>query len=262
MQGRGTASTTTSRDLYATLAELAEVAGWLAYDAEMHGLARQMNQESIHYARLSGDRSTELLATQNMSMHAAVLGRPDESLALVRPILDEEKKLSPRLRALFMTREARALAQLGEVSALDKFAAINSLFLDGVTDADLHHFWWVDERELAWHEAMVARDLGRHTQGVDFFERSVEATPATEVRSQYLHRAYLLRAQVEQRAWSEAELTASSLRPLAVEVASTRTDKLLQGLKNEHVLAGAIGDSITELVSLTESKHSDEEVLT
>ena len=263
LQNRQPSSPSIRRDVYATLAEVAEVAGWLAYDAEKHPLARRMNQESLHYARLSGDRSTELLALQNMSMHAAALGRPDESLALVEPVLHDEK-LSPRLRALFMTREARALAQLGEGSALKKFGPIRSLFLDGVTDADLHHFWWVDERELAWHEAMAARDLGRSTHGVDFFERSVEATPASETRSQYLHRAYLLRAQAEQQAWSDAECTAASLRPLAVEVASTRTDQLLQKLSNSGVLASAptsAADTIGELVLLTENKLLDEGTL-
>jgi hypothetical protein len=112
-----------------------------------------------------------------------------------------------------LTREARALAQLGEESALAAFAQVRSLYQDGSSDGDLQHFWWVDERELAWHEAMAERDLGRHALGVDSFARSVDATPATEVRSQYLHRAYLLRAQVEQRAWSDAEITAASLQP-------------------------------------------------
>src|SRR5918992_1735709 len=100
---------------------------------------------------------------------------------------------------------------------------------------------------------MAARDLGKHSRGIEFFERSVAATPVNEVRSQYLHRAYLLRAQVEQRAWSEAEATAASLRPLAVEVASTRTDKLLQQLAHLDVLASAstgVSDIICELVLL------------
>jgi hypothetical protein len=62
------------------------------------------------------------------------------------------------------------------------------------------------------------------------FERSVAATPATEIRSQYLHRAYLLQAQVDNSIWDAAEQTIRQLLPLLAEVASTRTVVLLRGI--------------------------------
>jgi len=188
------------------------------------------------------------------------LGRPNESIALVSAVL--EQKLSPRVRALFLTRQARAQAQLGDESALGMFEKIRSLFLDGLVDSDLQHFWWIDEREMAWHEAMAASDLGKHLRGIDSFERSVEATPTQEVRSQYLHRAYLLRAQVEQQAWSEVALTVASLQPLAVEVASTRTDNLIQQLAARPIAApDGVADSLANLILLTEQKSTVEGIL-
>jgi hypothetical protein len=39
------------RDLQSAAGELAEVVGWLAYDAEGHDLARRMNQESLYCGR-------------------------------------------------------------------------------------------------------------------------------------------------------------------------------------------------------------------
>ena len=59
--------------------ELAEVVGWLAYDAEAHDLCRRMNQESLYFTRLAGDKTVELLTLQNSSMHAAAEGRPREA---------------------------------------------------------------------------------------------------------------------------------------------------------------------------------------
>ena len=64
-----------SKELYATLAELAEVAGWLAYDAEMHPLARRMNQESLHYARLR----RQINRTPSHSEHEHARVRPRSS---------------------------------------------------------------------------------------------------------------------------------------------------------------------------------------
>jgi transcriptional regulator with XRE-family HTH domain len=86
--GSGTYDPKLERDLQSAAAELAEVVGWLAYDAEAHDLARQMNQESLYFARLADDKSIELLTLQNSSMHAASQGRPKEALQIARSVLD------------------------------------------------------------------------------------------------------------------------------------------------------------------------------
>lgn len=216
------------RDLQAAAGELAEVVGWLAYDAEQHDLARRMNQESLYFSRLAGDKVMELLTLQNSSMHAAALGRPREALQIARSVLEGEYELSPRLKALFLMRKARALAQGGDEDALRLFSEIRSLFMDGVREGEPAWAWWVDEHELDWHEAMAQRDLGLANRSVDLFERSVVATPLTEIRGQYIHRAYLLQAQVDNSTWSDAEQTIRQLLPLSTEVASTRTVVLLR----------------------------------
>ena len=76
----------------------------------------------------------------------------------------------------------------------------------------------------------MQRDLGLSSQAIDRFEQSVTATPADEIRSQYLHRAYLLQAQVDVGAWDAAEQTIRQLIPLSREVASTRTVVLLRDI--------------------------------
>jgi hypothetical protein len=192
-----------------------------------------MNQESLYFARLAGDKSIELLTLQNSSMHAASQGHPREALHIARSVLEGGYQLSPRLKALFLTRKARALAQGGDQSALRLLPEIRSLFLDDVSDGDPAWAWWIDERELAWHEAMIQRDLGLADRAITYFERSVTATPATEIRSQYLHRAYLLQAQVDNRTWDAAEQTIRQLLPLSTEVASTRTVVLLRNVLSQ-----------------------------
>jgi hypothetical protein len=238
------------RDLQSAAGELAEVVGWLAYDAEAHELARRMNQESLYFTRLVGDRDIELLTLQNSSMHAASQGRPMEALQIARSVLEGGYSLSPRLKALFLTRKARALAQGGDDNALRLFPGIRSLFLDGVSDKDPAWTWWIDERELAWHEAMAQRDLGLASQAMEFFERSVIATQATEIRSQYLHRAYLLQAEVDNSAWGDAEETIRRLLPLSAEVASTRTVVLLRKVLRQLASRDNAPPAITEQAAM------------
>jgi hypothetical protein len=216
------------KDLSAAAGELAEVVGWLAYDAEQHDLVRKMNHESLYYTRLAGDSSIELLTLQNSSMHAAMMGRPGEALQIARSVLEGSRNLSPRLEALFLTRQARALAQMGDESAIATFQDIKSLFMEGVAETDPAWAWWVDEREFAWHEAMAQRDLNRSGLAVSEFEHSVQAIPVAETRSQYVHRAYLLQAQIDTGSWSDVENTIRSIIPLVAEVASTRTVVILR----------------------------------
>jgi DNA-binding XRE family transcriptional regulator len=215
------------RDLHAAAGELAEVAGWLAYDAEEHDLTRRMNAESLRYTRLSGDRIMELLTIQNASMHAAAQGRPQEALDLARSVLEGPGRLSPRLQALFLTRKARALAQLGDESALKLFSQIYALYAEGVRDSDPTWAWWIDERELLWHEAMAQRDLGI-SDATTQFERSLVAVPAVEMRSQFVHGSHLLQAQLENRSWESAESSIAALVPLSRDVMSVRAELVIR----------------------------------
>jgi len=239
------------RDLYASAGELAEVIGWLAYDAEQHDLARRMNQESLYFTRLAGDRAVELLTLQNASMHAGAMGRPREALRIAQSVLESDDRLSPRLRALFLTRKARALAQGGDASSLRIFQEARSLYLEGVSERDPSWAWWIDDREMAWHEAMALRDLGKFNEALPLFERSVEATPSTETRSQYLHRAYLLQAQIDVALWRDVDETIRGLAPLAEEVASTRTAVLIgrsaESLRFRKRVPVATADAIEDL---------------
>jgi hypothetical protein len=248
--GSGTYDVSLERDLQSAAGELAEVVGWLAYDAAQHDLCRRMNQESLYFTRLAGDTAVELLTLQNSSMHAASQGRPREALQIATSVLDGPYRLSPRLKALFLTRKARAMAQGGDGSALAMLPEIWSLYQDGVSDADPAWAWWVDERELAWHEAMIQRDLGLPGEAVGQFERSVSAIPADEIRSQYLHRAYLLQAQVDVGAWEAAGQTIEQLIPLSREVASTRTVVVLRDVPKQLALRAKVPPSFHEIMGV------------
>src|SRR5215471_856233 len=103
------------RDMQAAAAEMAEVAGWLLHDADRQEAARQMNNEGLFLARLSGDRSMELLILADASLVALVTRQPGEALMVANAAL-ESGDLTNRERVIFRTRQARALARLGDRS--------------------------------------------------------------------------------------------------------------------------------------------------
>lgn len=236
--GTGAYEPAIERDLQATAGELAEVAGWLLYDADRQDDVRRMNQEALYFSRLAGDRSIELLTIQNASMHAGHLERPREALHLARSVLESRDRLSSRVQSLFLVRMARALAQGGDDQALKLFDQVRTQYEDGVRDGDPKWAWWIDERELAWHEGMALLDLGHPREAIGKFEQSV-ATAAHQVRTRYVHLGYLLRAQTVSGTWNDAEATMHQIAPLAGEVASARTvvllSRILPELKQDHV---------------------------
>ncbi len=251
--GSGAYEPSIERDLQATAGELAEVAGWLLYDADRQDDVRRMNQEALYFSRLAGDRTMELLTLQNASMHAGFLGRPHEALQLARSVLESRDRLSPRVKTLFLMRQARALAQGGDEQALRLFGQVHSHYADGVRDSDPKWAWWVDEGELAWHEGMALADLGYPREAVGKFEQSVAATAPHQVRSRYLDLGYLLGAQVKVAAWSDAEATMCQIGAMVGDVASTRAvvllGRILPELKDEHV-PGSTRDTAEQLALL------------
>lgn len=252
--GTGAYEPAIERDLQAKAGELAEVAGWLLYDADQQDDVRRMNQESLYFCRLAGDRSMEILTLQNASMHAGFLGRPREALQLARSVLESGDRLSPRVKSLFLMRKVRALAQGGDEQALKLFAQVYSCYEDGVQDNDPQWAWWVDENELSWHEGMVLLDLGRPREAIIKFEQLV-ATATYQVRTRYQDLTYLLGALVKVGSWSEAEATMRQIATMVGDVASTRTvvllSRILPELRREHVRASTreTAEQLTLLLS-------------
>lgn len=172
----------------------------------------------------------ELLTLQNASMHAGFLGRPQEALGLARSVLESRDRLSPRVTTLFVVRKARALAQGGDEQALTLFDQARSHYEDGTRNTDPKWAWWVDERELAWHEGMALADLGQTREAVGKFEQAVATTAPHYARGRYLHLGDLLGAQVQVGAWSEAETTMCQIGAMVGQVTSTRAEVLLAGI--------------------------------
>jgi hypothetical protein len=180
----------------------------------------------------------ELLTLQNASMHAGFLGAPAEALALAESVLDGPYRLTPRLRCLFLVRKARALAQYGDHTALRLIAEANVLYSDGTSADDPAWTWWIDERELAWHEAMCRQNLGDINGALPCFENSVELTATDQNRSRFLHRAYLFDAQCAARSWDAAAQTMTELQPLALEVTSSRSARIIRNAVQSTISGG------------------------
>lgn len=216
------------REVYATVGELAEIAGWLFYDADQQDVMRRMNHEALYYLRWTGHRSLELLTLQNISMQAEYLNRPSEALHIVQSVL-ETGRLSPRMESLFLARGAHALAQQQQrAEALRWFQKATALYLDGLRDDDPAWAYWVDERQFAWFEAVLYAELGERDKPAAIFAEALATSPQHRARGIYSRSVYLFESLINARDWQEAEQLVSKLAPYISEVGSGRTASILR----------------------------------
>lgn len=193
------------RDIRAAAAELAEVAGWVLFDAELHSAARRANQEALTLARSSGDTCMERLIQQNAAMCCEWVGNHREALAITQGVL-ERGRLAPRVEAIFRVREAKAMAGVGRTTeAVRALSAARSLLDDGTRDDDPYWAWWVTPGEVEGHLGHVLQEAGRTAKAIDVFQTVVNRPVTTTVGHAGMSDARLLQCLLREQAWQDAD---------------------------------------------------------
>jgi hypothetical protein len=98
--------------LFAAVAELAGVAGFMAFDACAHTDARRLFGFSLRCAEESHDWHLRAATLSMMARQAIWCGQPDEGLTYVETALVRSDRLTATERASLHTLRARALAKL------------------------------------------------------------------------------------------------------------------------------------------------------
>ena len=119
---RETSDPATLRTLFQILAELAQLAGWMAYDHGLPGAAQRYYVLALHACREAGPSALPLgvKIIGDMTQLSTALGNYDDSLNLARTGLYALPRSSNDLvRSELLGLESRAYAQLGNREARD-----------------------------------------------------------------------------------------------------------------------------------------------
>nr|WP_052478077.1 hypothetical protein [Kibdelosporangium sp. MJ126-NF4] len=225
--------TRVERDLHAAGAELAEVAGWIAFDAERQELATELNHEALYLARLAGDRDVEHLTLLNASLQAWYLRHERKCVATAQTVIDDGR-ITSRVHAMALVRQARAYSRMGNrADAFRTFGQAQSLFLDGVSDRDPSWAWWIDAHEIDGHFAALHTDLGDHRRGIPMLYDVVTSSNKETPRYRVVLAGRLLAELVAVRAWHDAQDIAGSLAKNTASIGSARAITLLRSTAEE-----------------------------
>jgi len=190
--------------VFLVAAELAKIAGAMAFDEGAHRIAQRHYLTAAQMAKAGGNPSFGAVALAALARQSFDLGAPDDGLAVVQLAQRGTRAFgTPRLTAMLATREAWAHAQLGDArrfrssvdAAEDAHAASQAAseprWLRGLDTAELVGTIGARYRELARHDRRHAR------HAVDYLDRALEWRDPTRSRNRAfdlvsLGRAHLL----------------------------------------------------------------------
>ncbi|MEU7584525.1 transcriptional regulator [Streptomyces sp. NPDC041068] len=199
------------RELFAAVARLTELAGYMAVDTGQPGLAQRYYIQALRLAQAAGDRGYGgYVLAASMSHLAAQLGNPREIAQLARAAQEGTRgRVTPRAEAMFYAAEARGHALLGDARATQVVAgraveAMDRASGDAGSGDDpvwIRHF---DHAYLADEMAHCHRDLGQADAAARSAQESLDGHPETRARRRAIGLVLLATAQVQRREVEQA----------------------------------------------------------
>ncbi|AOR33683.1 transcriptional regulator [Streptomyces fodineus] len=227
---------TVGRELFAAVARLTELAGYMAVDTGQPGLAQRYYIQSLRLAQASGDRGYGgYVLAASMSHLAAQLGNPREIAQLARAAQEGARgHATPRVEAMFHAAEARGHALLGDVRAAQASTGRAVTAMEQADDSSGDDPVWIrhfDEAYLADELAHCARDLGQSEQAARYAEQSLAGHPESRARRRAIGYVLLATAQVQQREIEQACSTGLKAVELLETLRSNRGAEYLEDLQ-------------------------------
>ncbi|UUN27541.1 transcriptional regulator [Streptomyces sp. FIT100] len=224
------------RELFAAVARLTELAGYMAVDTGQPGLAQRYYIQALRLAQAADDRAYGgYVLAASMSHLAAQLGNPREIAQLARAAQEGARgRVTPRAQAMFHAAEARGHALLGDARACHEVAGKALAALDradpdsGDDPSWIAHF---DQAYLADELAHCHRDLGESEAAARCAADSLDGHPESRARRRAIGLVLLATAQVQQREVEAACHTGTRAVELLGTLRSSRGAEYLEDLQ-------------------------------
>ncbi|SDL15793.1 transcriptional regulator [Streptomyces indicus] len=230
------------RELFAAVARLTELAGYMAIDTGQPGLAQRYYIQALRLAQAAGDRGYGgYVLAASMSHLAAQLGNPREIAQLARAAQEGARgRVTPRAEAMFHAAEARGHALLGDArtthlvisraeGAMERAdAGTGGGSESGDDPVWIRHF---DRAYLADELAHCYRDLGQAEEAERAAREALDGLPESRVRRRAIGLVLLASAQVQRRAVEEACHTGMRAVELLGSLRSNRGAEYLEDLQ-------------------------------
>jgi tetratricopeptide (TPR) repeat protein len=179
--------------LFSAVAELADVAGGMCFDAGNHPRAQHCFRFAVECATEANDWALRAKALSGLANLAVHRGRPDEALSMSEMALVRADRLTPLVRAVMHTRHARALGLAGGSREIDCRTATRQAEDSYAAAGDGEEPEWIAYYDAAHLERDVGRALlqlavngGNHTQAQARLHTAIARFPEEPSRGKTL----------------------------------------------------------------------------
>ncbi|MGD9484739.1 transcriptional regulator [Streptomyces sp. TRM70308] len=188
-------SETVGRALFSAAADLGSVAGWMSFDAGMHGSAQRLWVTSLHAAAEGGDRAIGAHILQCMARQMSHLGHVHDALELVDLAqYGARRHASPATVSMLAALQARFHALGGALEDSERATGAAEEAFDRVRPAEeAAHMAYFDRAELCAtlgvaHQIAAKRARGNHRalraeKSLAMLDTALSLRPEHRVRS-------------------------------------------------------------------------------
>jgi len=231
--------------MVAVLAQLSQIGGWIAYDAEHDGLAQRYYRTGLHAAHNIGDRDLGAHILGSMSEQAAYRNQPGDAVALAKAAVKTAQTTHPSVRAVVMARMANAHAVNGNAYGFQTASAqVRELFEQARTSGDgPEYLYWLNSAmaDAVAGQALLLLTLqpgqpspkSQLAEAAQLLAPLVSRTGADRPRDAFFHRAWLARAHVKRGDLHQGLSIAQTAVSQMGSIASPRTRKVLRDLDKD-----------------------------
>ncbi len=226
----GTFTEPVGRRLLAAVGELAQIAGWIAYDAGELGRAEQTFRLGLTAAREAGDTVLQGQLAGTLAYQWSNNGREVDGLALAQAALvDAGPGAPPRARALFWDRIAWAHTKMDDArAAMRALGEAEQALASPAGEDEPTWLYWVDAGELKIMEARCFTELRRPLRAVPLLTDTLSRYDATRTREYTLYNSWLAVALVDA---NEPEHAANVAMRMLIATAALGSDRITERMR-------------------------------
>lgn len=249
--------TTTGNAFASATGHLAVLAGWLAYDSDLHQVARRCYADALALASEAGDEDLvahTCLYAANQSITSAREGKgsPHHALKLIdRARVLMRGRPPGRIHALIAVREAQAQALLNDWMGFGRAVATAWREMEqAISFEPLEECpqWlrFVTPAEIRGHEARGYSELGETHRSIELLDAAAAEEPGT--RNAINDRAHVAVAHARIGDIRAAVAVGTSVLAELETVTSSRTLRVMEPIRaTDHAVAGEFRDRFAAL---------------
>ncbi|WP_157488840.1 hypothetical protein [Pseudofrankia sp. DC12] len=232
-EGRYTDSV--GRDLYATMAELLRLAGWLSFDAGRHGEAQRFFVAALRGAHTAGDRALGANVLGFMSCQAKDIGQFRDATRLADSARSGYADGSPTVTAILNMRAAQAYANVDDVTESRRAIDTALAAMGGTTPQHGEPAWsyWLDDAQINEQVGYCYMRLGDWPRAREHLLAATQVEGVANSREGVLRQALLADTYAQQGEPDTAcDIASQAIDALLTQVDSARCVGHIQRVKD------------------------------